>query len=200
MRKALLLLFFLSICAFAQNTHYFLGVQNSKYAFAGIENPNRFGFSIKNSLFVEDLEYQYVRAAIFYNFQLPFNIGGRYTLYSGIRYNRDFYDFGGNLHLKWNVFDKLLQIESSFLSYYDSDLGRKICYLVGIQTMFLKEIGVFAGFKNIPEYRDSEQRIYGGLVFDVPRILVKPEISIPINNEWETTTRISISFTYRNTI
>lgn len=199
MKKLLVIFLLLTTCVFAREANYFLGFQNSKYAFVGIETPYRFGIAIKNSVFVEQIEFQYVRAAIFYNFFAPFGLSGQYRLYSGIRYNKDYYDIGGIVDLQWKLVVNLLQVSGSFLSNYDSDLGVKEAYCVELQITPFREIGLFAGMKNLPEYRNTEQRVYGGIVFDVPHMLVKPEISVPTNSELAAT-RVSVSFVYRNII
>lgn len=197
--KKFLLLLFVPIIAFAHESHYIMGVRNSKYAFIGYEYNSCWGFVFENSVFTQDIPYQYMRSALYYKFDAPFNITGSYAIYAGTRYDRGFYDIGGVLNIEWEPVKKHLKFSGFFQPYHDSDLGQKNGYSLNIQTIPLEEIGLIIGLRNVPEFRDTGQRLFGGLIFALPHMTILPEISTPTDCHWETT-RFSISFIYRNKI
>lgn len=193
-----ILLFAISV-SFAQGPSYILGMRNSKYAYAGIKPFQSWGIAYENSVFTQDLELQYGRIALFYVFDAPFGISGSYAFFYGIRYNFDYYDFGAELELKYDVHPRYLQIKGILQPRYDSDAKGMFGYSILAQTMPLGEVGLFAGFKNLPEYRDVEQRLFAGVAFETPHLKVLPEISTPVVTNLATI-RVSISFVYMNLI
>lgn len=196
MRKLVVTVFVLTSVLFAASPSYLLGLRNSKYAMVGTEF-NNYGFAVENSLFVQSVKSQYVRAAVFYKFDFPFHFSGYYALFSGMRYNRDFYDVGGVAYLKWKPFGEYLQISGMVQPFYDSDLGRQFGYSLGVQTIPLNEVGVFVDVENLPDYRLVENRIAAGLVFKFQHMTVKPEISVPLDFNLDYA-RVSVSFVYEN--
>jgi len=193
-----ILLFALSV-SFAQGPSYILGMRNSKYAYAGIQPFQSWGIAYENSVFAQDVELQYGRIALFYVFETTFGFSGSYAFFYGTRYNFDYYDFGAELDLKYNIHPKYLQIKGVLQPRYDSDAKEMLGYSILTQTMPLGEVGLFAGFKNLPEYRDVERRLFAGVAFETPHLKVLPEISTPVATNLATT-RVSISFVYMNLI
>lgn len=193
-----ILLFALSV-SFAQGPSYILGMRNSKYAYAGIKPFQSWGLAYENSVFAQDLELQYGRIALFYVFEIPLGISGSYAFFYGMRYNFDYYDFGAELDLKYNIHPRYLQIKGTLQPRYDSDAKEMMGYSILIQTILLEEVGLFAGFKNLPEYRDVERRLFAGVAFETAHLKIFPEISMPVATNFATT-RASISFLYTNFI
>ena len=196
-----IILFFLALLSFstAQESAYFLGLRSSKYALVGIESKYHFGMAVENSLFVTDEHLQYARIALFYNFSLPFSLKGGYAIYGGSRYNQDFYDYGARLQLKWEPIRRLFQMEGVFQPFYDSDLETKYAYKLCAQSIFFDDVGIYGGIKNLPDFRDTEIRYFGGVAFDLPKLKLYPEISRPINGSFYTT-RITVNFIYKSSI
>jgi len=181
-------------------SYYMLGMRNSKYAFAAYENTKHWGVALENSFFVEEVELQYARAAAFYTFYLNLGFKGAYALYYGRRYNGDFYDVGAMLVLKYNIVNRLLQIGAMIQPFYDSDLKSKSAYNAWVQAIPLEEVGLFLGIKNQADYRDLERRAYAGVVFDLPHIVLKPEVSTPLEKGCKSTTRITVNFVYKKSL
>ncbi|MCQ2049470.1 MAG: hypothetical protein MJZ22_00440 [Candidatus Saccharibacteria bacterium] len=196
MKKILCLLIVLTSVSFADSTYYLLGLRNSKHAMVGARYKN-YGVVVENSLYVQSIDLQYIRASVFYRFDLPLNLSGYYALYSGIQYNRNFFDVGAVANLKWNPLGKYLQMSATIMPFYDSDLDRQFGYSFGIQTIPLSEIGLFVNLKNIPDYRVLENRLAAGLVFVFEHMTVKPEISVPLDFNLDYA-RVSVSFVYEN--
>ena len=196
------ILFFCAVIAslcYAQQYEYMLGLRNGKYGSAGLTVDQKWGAFFENSIFVEYLEFQYARLAVFYKFQILNSLSGEYILYSGIRYNRDFFDVGGYFNMLWKPFPRRFRLSLSLQPYYDSDLKHEFGYCFESQIMPFSEVGFFAGVKNQAEYRNPELRLFGGIVFDTPHIVLKPEISIPID-QGLSSARVSVSFNYHNAI
>ena len=196
-----IILFILALLAFssAQGSSYFLGLRNSKYALIGVESKYHVGMAVENSLFIDDMHLQYAQLALFYNFSLPFSFKGHYAVYGGSRYNQDFYDYGARIQLEWEPIRRLFQIGGAFQPFYDSDLERKYGYKVWAQSVFFDDVGIYGGIKNIPDFRDTENRFFGGVVFDLPKLKLYPEVSKPINGSFYTT-RITVSFIYESNL
>lgn len=200
MKIRLLLICSLLFISSSFASYYMLGMRNSKYAYAAYENTRHWGVALENSIFVEEVELQYARAAAFYTFYLNFGLEGAYTLYYGRRYNGVFYDVGAMLTLNYNIVGRLLQIGGTFQPFYDSDLKSRNAYNAWVQAIPLDEVGLFLGIKNQAEYRDLERRAYVGVVFDLPHIVLKPEVSTPLEKGCKSTTRITVNFIYRNSL
>ena len=198
MNRITLLVLAAAIFCMASNFNYFLGLRSSKYAIAGIEGKH-FGFVGENSLFIEDDHLQYARGILFYTFVFPLNFKGYYAVYGGSRYNHDYYDYGAGIQLEWNPITRLFQVGVLFQPFYDSDLKTKYGYKTWIQSVFFDDIGLFGGIKNLPDFRNTEERFFGGVIFDLDKLKLCPEISRPTDGSFYTT-RITINFIYKNSI
>lgn len=196
MKKILIIILLALNFLFAQ-TSYVLGMRNSKYAYAGIQPFRNFGMAYENSVFVQDVELQYGRIALFYVFEHFPYIAGSYAFFYGMRYNYDYYDFGAELDVAYYVHPKYLQIKGVLQPRYDSDAKKMLGFSILVKTMPFGEIGFFGGCKNLPEFRDVERRLFAGLAFETPRLKVTPEISAPISSSLAAT-RVSVSFIYLN--
>ena len=199
MKKIFFLMFALATSLFAAESQYFMGFENSKYGFVGFEHDDKWGLAVENSVFVEYIEFQYIRLNLFYRFNLPLEVSGFYTLYMGMRYNRDYFDAGSILYLQRDFWGNRISIRGAFQPSYDSDIKRQYGYLGEGRIRILSDVGLIVGVKNIAEYRENEQRLYGGVFFDAQHLQVRPEISIPTNMKMSVT-RVSVSFLYKNVI
>ena len=192
---------FLILCGIscAREPPYFLGMQNSKYAYVGVRPFKHWGVLYKNSVFAQDVELQYGRLAVFSVFSSNINLSGEYFFFGGMRFNGDYYDVGSELDLRYTLYSRYLILRGVLQPRYDSEIGRMLGYSISAQTMPLEEIGLLAGFKNLPEYRDVERRVFVGLAFESGHLKVEPELSVPLEMDMERT-RVSISFIYVNLI
>ncbi len=197
MKYFLVALFIVCGMSCARDSAYFLGMQNSKYAYVGMRPYDHWGVLYKNSVFVQDLEFQYGRLAVFYSFSAPFNLSGECFFFGGMRFNRDYYDVGSELDVRYALHPRYLVLRGILQPRYDSEIGRMIGYFISGRTKPLEEVGLQAGVKNLPEYRDVERRVFAGLVFESGHLKVEPEISIPFEMKLENT-RVAISFIYIN--
>ena len=102
-------------------------------------------------------------------------------------------------HLKHNLYKNLLENQFSgiYQPYYDSDLEISHGYSVALSLFPLSEVGVTGGIRNIPDYRETERRVFAGLVFDTPHLLLQPIISTPLRSGAKSVTRLTINFVYR---
>lgn len=198
MKRFVILIFLFFISGNAESiSSYFMGMTNSSYIFIGTEFFNRIGIAAEHSVFTQGAEKQYVRIAPFYRFHLPYEFYGSYALFSGMRYDKGYYDFGARLDLSWNIWNRLMQVSGTYQPFYDSFIGLKNGYRLALQSIFSQHVGLFVGLKNIPDFRAVERRFCGGLIFDTPNISVKPEISVPTDGGTHLT-RVSVSFVYKN--
>ena len=175
---------------------YLLGMRNDRYAFVGVEYVSRFGLAVENSMYTMGTEKQYIRFAPYYRWNIDDSFEGCYALYYGMRYDQDYFDVGARVDVLWQRY-RYLQIGGTWMPFYDSFLKGLMGYQMYVQSFPLKEIGVFAGAKNLPDFRDVERRFIGGLVFESGRLCVRPELSVPMTRETHLT-RVSIFFVYRS--
>lgn len=183
----------LFICKNDYSQSLILGVKNTRIAILGYELPCKMGLLLENSMYVEDVKLQYIRAALFYKFNLLRNINGGIFAYYGQRYNNDYYDLGTRFFVDWHW--KIFVFSGALQPLYDSEMKYYTCYSATVNGYILSDLALTIGFKNIPEYRNVEKRAAFGLLFDTPVLKVHPQVSFPITNE-EQLTRISISFIY----
>ncbi len=198
MRKLILIAVLLCCVNLSANESfsYLMGMRNNRYVFAGVEYAARFGIAVENSVFTQGTEKQYIRVAPYYRWNLGEGLVGSYALYTGMRYDRDYYDIGARLDVLWQHY-RYLQVGGTLMPFYDSSLKGLVGYQAYVQSFLLKEIGVFAGAKNLPDFRNEERRFMGGLVFESGNLCVRPEVSVPMNGGTHLS-RVSLFFVYRS--
>ncbi len=198
MRKNLTIVIFAAVFTWGNTDFsYILGLRNTHYAFVGVEYADKLGFVVMNSVASQGLEKQYVRGGPFYEWTLPFEIRGAYGIYAGMRYDRVFYDYGASINARWNALHRYLLFYGALQPFYDSDLGDHLGYEFAVECFFTNEVGVFWEIKNMPEFRDVERRTSIGLLFDTGSLYLKPELSMPINNDTHLI-RLNVFFVYKN--
>lgn len=196
MKKILWIIFASALFIYANGTTSALfGMRNSNYAFLGIQK-DCWGFAYENSVLVQKPKLQYSRVAAFYSTELPFDISVNYALYGGMRYDQEFYDYGSRISTTWGFHPQYFLLTGTWQPFYDSGYGFHYGYSAGFKTFLLPEIGFFANFKNLPEYRNIERRAEGGLIFKSGNLMVAPQISTPIDGQTPLT-RVSVSFLYK---
>lgn len=195
--KKILFIFIMASLVYAEQSSYILGLRSSKYGYIAYQNKNNWGIAFENSIFIQDVELQYARTAVFYTFSALSLLHGSYAAYYGSRYNQDYYDIGTSITCAWDIFGKYLQVDGIWQPFYDSDIGLTYGYSAWLQTIPLNEVGVFGGIKNLPDSRDPERRFFAGLVFDLPHMLLKPEVSTPLRKKGRSMTRVMVNFTYK---
>lgn len=195
MKSLKCLMFFLAFVAGnALASVAFVGMENSKYAIVGFRPGKSAGVALMHSLWVQDAS-QYVRLSPFYSFRINDNVSGQYSVFYGTTYERSYYDYGADLYLSALFFNRLIELDGRFRPQYDSDLKFNYGYEFVGKISGWKEIAVFGGIKNIPEYRKPEDRFLAGMSFSVKNLSVSPEISIPTNLKTQYT-RIHVNFLY----
>lgn len=199
MKKFLFFLLLLAQISFSQELTYYLGMRSSKYAYIGVQPFKHWGVVYENSLFAQDMNLQYGRISLIYSFDIPFGLKGYYSFFYGMRYNNDYYDLGTVLNCEAALYSRFLWVNGVLQPRYDSDIKGMLGYSLSLKMMFFRDIGLTAGIKNLPEYRNVERRFFAGFVFETDHLKVMPEISTPLSIEMETT-RVSVSFVYENSI
>lgn len=190
----LTLLFFVSIVYAESESHILVGMRNQRYAMAGAQYK-RFGVVLEQSLFNQDIDLQYGRIVAFANYVLPLYSDIQFALYAGTQYGRQYYDFGSRVMLDVDAIPHILRLSGTYQPFWDKELGTRHGFRYQFAIIAMDEIQLYAGLKNIPDYRETERRYVGGVVFDVGYLSVTPEISIPVNGSFEWT-RISVGFVY----
>ena len=175
------------------NSQLFMGMRNQRFLFSGIQY-RAYGVAYEQSLFNQDPDQQHGSLGLFAEYTLPLSVTLWYAVYGGMQYDADYYDYGGEVGMVWDAFD-YFGLKARYRPFYDSDLGTHYGYLVQLQTFPFKEVGFYAGLKNMPDYRDVERRVFGGMLFDVGRLEVYPEISTPVHGSFEWT-RVQLNFIY----
>ena len=99
--------------------------------------------------------------------------------------------------LKIGLDKKIGRVEfgAGVMPMYDSGMGYNTCYTVHAACRVIQEAALVLDITNIPEYRMVEHRIVPGILFRAHKLWVRPELSIPLNDNVQFT-RVLISFRY----
>ena len=201
MKKRVLLLFigiisFLSVWSqndSLQSKSIFVGVRNNKYASIGFQAKN-WSVGLENTIFIRHLNEQYIRANGTFRYSTGvWDVKFSAEAFFGTNYAGRFYDSG----LKIGLDKKIGRVEfgAGVMPMYDSGMGYNTCYTVHAACRVIQEAALVLDITNIPEYRMVEHRIVPGILFRAHKLWVRPELSIPLNDNVQFT-RVLISFRY----
>ena len=188
MKKRVLLLFigiisFLSVWSqndSLQSKSIFVGVRNNKYASIGFQAKN-WSVGLENTIFIRHLNEQYIRAnGTFRCSTGVWDVKFSAEAFFGTNYAGRFYDSG----LKIGLDKKIGRVEfgAGVMPMYDSGMGYNTCYTVHVACRVIQEAALVLDITNIPEYRMVEHRIVPGILFRAHKLWVRPELSIPLND------------------
>lgn len=194
MKKNIVFLLVASVTLLFANSSFFTGMRNQRFMFVGVQHGS-YGAAYEQSVFNQDPEQQHGKIGLFAEYSLPLSMTLWYILYGGMQYDLDYYDYGGEVSMLW-TFRTCAQIRVRYRPFYDSDLGVHQGYLLQLQLSPFEDVGFYVGLKNMPDYRDVERRFFGGVMFDVGRLGVYPEVSTPVHGSFEWT-RVNLNFVYR---
>ena len=170
-----------------------LGLRDNRFAGIGYHFLNKYDIELEHSMFPEKIGFQYIRANLEADFSIEHLIIS-YKLYSGMLYNQNFYDVGGDLKLSYDIKNRIT-LETNVNPHYDSGYEYETNYGFGLIVRLFKGIGLSGQFSTVPEYRESEKRVRAGLVFKENNLTVSPVISIPAKKEFKSM-RILVSMDY----
>ena len=201
MKKRVLLLFigiisFLSVWSqndSLQSKSIFVGVRNNKYASIGFQAKN-WSVGLENTIFIRHLNEQYIRANGTFRYSTGvWDVKFSAEAFFGTNYAGRFYDSG----LKIGLDKKIGRVEfgAGVMPMYDSGMGYNTCYTVHAACRVIQEAALVLDITNIPEYRMVEHRIVPCILFRAHKLWVRPELSIPLNDNVQFT-RVLISFRY----
>ena len=201
MKKRVLLLFigvisFLSVWSQNDSLQFksiFVGVRNNKYASIGFQAKN-WSVGLENTIFIRHLSEQYIRANGTFRYSTGvWGVKFSAEAFFGTNYAGRFYDSG----LKIGLDKKIGRVEfgAGVMPMYDSGMGYNTCYTVHAACRVIQEAALVLDITNIPEYRMVEHRIVPGILFRSHKLWVRPELSIPLNDNVQFT-RVLISFRY----
>ncbi|MCU6768970.1 hypothetical protein OCV73_08445 [Barnesiella propionica] len=177
----------------AQKHEFSLGLRENQFVFFSYTLDNEWKAKIEHSVFIEKMGFQYIRATVGYGRQIK-NFNVSLDPYFGVTYNRSFYNAGASLSVGYEPWKKIA-VTGVFNPHYDSGLKYNTCYSLGLIGNVYKAISVVAEYTNIPEYRQTEDRVRAGLLFKVPHLYVKPVVSVPVKGNHKAV-RILTSFGY----
>lgn len=188
------------ICGYAQNDQVvIIGLKNNQFPFIGYCYNKQWNVTIMNSLFIRELDAQYIRFSGGYTNQLNEDKTS-FTIqpYFGLNYGFAYYDIGLQLKVQRLWFSKL-ETSAEFIPFYDTSQGFHLGYLGSIGYKLNKNVSTIVKLSNYPEFRIPANRISLGFMFDSYPLVIKPELSVPIKGDLRTS-HILISFLYVFTI
>lgn len=182
------------LCLHAQaEQSVYLGLENNRYIFLGYQR-NGWSAELKNSVFIRNVDEQYIRATGGKFVSLGVIGTGQLNAFVGANYGARFFDLGIKAQIRKNIIDRL-DFQVGVMPLYDSELKYNTCYSGRVDLRIFKEVSLTVDCTNIPEYRAVENRIVPGLIFNVGNLYVKPEISIPLDDNIQFS-RVLVSFRY----
>ncbi len=175
----------------------YAGLRNNRYISVGYQDRH-WSVGVENTLFIRNLDEQYIRAMG--GFRCATGVWGvdfESEAFVGANYKGRFYDMGLKVQLgkEWSR----IKVVAGVMPLYDSMLGYTTCYTVNAACRIIQEASLVLDVTNVPEYRMPEHRIVPGLLFRAKKLWVRPEVSIPLNDNIQFT-RVLVSFRYDFTL
>lgn len=171
----------------------YVGLRNNEYACIGFR-ANCWSVGLENTLWMRNPREQYIRVTGSYRRETGiWGVVFSADAFAGINYAGRFWDGSVKVGL-----DKTLGrfgLGVGVMLLYDSGLGYNTCYSVHAACRIIQEMSLVLDLTNIPEYRMPEHRIVPGLLFRARKLWVRPELSIPLNDNIQFT-RVLLSFRY----
>ena len=201
-KRSYFLLYFNILLAFAASAQtdkaIVAGIKNNQFVVASYAFNSNWSVTVENSFFIRELDAQYCRVSCAYNLKLD-KIDTNLSLlpYIGTNYAGAYYDMGLSLRLNKLWFEKLETL-AGFAVLYDSSHGFNTTYTASVGYKLNSTIMPVLKLTNYPEFRIPEERIVAGILFNVYPLVVKPELSIPVNGDIRTS-RVLVSFLYNFT-
>lgn len=171
----------------------YVGLRNNEYACIGFQSGS-WSVGLENTLWARTPKEQYIRATGGYRLNTGvWNVIFSADAFAGVNYAGRFYD--GSLKVGLDKTLGRFSFGAGAMALYDSEMGYNTCYTVHAGCRIIQEASIVVNFTNIPEYRMPEHRIVPGLLFRARKLWVRPELSIPLNDNIQFT-RVLLSFRY----
>ena len=171
----------------------FVGLRNSEYACIGFQT-SCWSIGLENTLWIRNPKEQYIRLRGGYHQNTHlWNIQLSADAFAGVNYTGRFYDGAFKITLDKTV--GRVSFGAGVMPLYDSEMGYNTCYTVHAACRIIQEASVVVDVTNIPEYRMVEHRVVPGFLFKAQKLWVRPELSIPLNDNIQFT-RVLLSFRY----
>lgn len=194
MKKIIVALLCLVILPLSIEAQIRIGVRDNKFVGVSYTYDDTWGAKLEESVFSENLPYQYVRGYLSYGHRWKFaeiNL----SPYWGTQWNGNFQDYGLLCKVEF-MCSPLLTIHGILNPHKDTSLGYTTCYELGGIFKATSNIGLSLSYRNIPEYRVTSKRIRAGIVFSEKRLKVTPLLSVP-TNETLKNTRFLMNFEWK---
>lgn len=172
----------------------FMGVRDNQFVQLGYIDKQNWFVIAENSVFVTKMKNQSFNGYLGYKNAI-FNINYMGCIYGGLHYNKLYNSYGGIVELDYDTFS-WLRIKGGIRPHYDSDYGYRTAFLGALSFRVHEDISLQVEYSNYPEYRLCESRLKAGALFEVKRLSIKPEISVPTEGNMENI-RLLMSFGYK---
>lgn len=176
-RRTIFLLLAILAADISASAQFSIGLRDNRFVNVAYKLHGTWDFKLEHSIFSEKPGYQYIRAYAGYGRAFGI-VRLQATPYFGTTYNGSFYNLGAKAEGKVAIGSRV-NVSAAANPHYDSQTGFKMCFSAGASVGIIKELGIFAGYSTIPEYRISEERIRAGLMFRVKGLWAAPSLSIP---------------------
>lgn len=171
----------------------YVGLRNNEYVSIGFQ-ASSWSVGLENTLWAHSLKEQYIRATGGYRQDTGlWGVHFSADAFAGVNYAGRYWD--GSVKAALDKSLGRVCFGAGVMALYDSELGYNTCYTVHAACRIIQEASLVLDFTNIPEYRMPEHRIVPGLLFRARKLWVRPELSIPLNDNIQFT-RVLLSFRY----
>jgi hypothetical protein len=190
--KLLVIFLILTIKLFSQQVS--VGLKDNQYAHIKYIFKFDMFADVEQSIFITPVANQYIRGSLGYT--KDFNwIKGYISAYYGMAYNNSFQNYGLKIFIEKNI-GKSFGMDFLLNPHQDFDIKYNTCYGISVHYFIFKEVALDLAVTNVPEYRESINRIKPGLLFKSGNIEVKPQISIPLEGNIKNI-RVLCGFDYK---
>lgn len=192
--KRILTTIFALTAAMSLSAQFTIGVRDTRYPFLKYRFLKHFDAKVEHSVYSEKWKYQYVRLYLGADYSVS-KFTFRAEPYFGTTYGDVYYSTGAYVGATARPID-IIGLEAAVVPHYDSGLGYTTCYNFRAGVNIIPQLAVQVGFTNRPEYRLPERRLRAGLHFEVGKLNVTPELSIPVSSEEGKNVRVLMSMAY----
>lgn len=154
-----------------------LGVRDNKFLGVGYTYHKTWSVKLEESIFSEDLPYQYVRGYLGCGHRWKY-VGICLSPYLGTQWNGNFQDYGIQCKVEY-MCNKSFALYGILDPHKDTSLGYSTCYEIGGIYNVNSDISFCLSYHNIPEYRMVSKRIRVGIIFSEKHLKVIPLLSVP---------------------
>lgn len=192
-RAALLILAALCLPQASGRVGVGVGVRDTRHVFASLTVKDHYMFKVEESVYSEQMRYQYFRLSAGYGLTLS-DVSFSVMPFYGMTYGNTYRNFGVDVDVAWQPL-KWIEIDASVMPFHDSGYGYTTAWMGRVLFNITPAVAITGAYTDKPEYRWTEKRLRLGVRFRSGPLRVMPEVSFSTEGR-NSRTRMLISMAY----